>query len=193
MKKKTFFLLPQQKTKKKNFQWPGLEVKQSSLCQELGVFTTTTIKKGALIPILGHGLTEHDLDEIQLKKKQSTHIWIYTNNTLANGFPAIDGHPNCNTSGLNIAMMINEDFKKKPNCIFKSNFILVTKTLPPNTELTVFYGEDYCRQNYYSNNHNCESFKSYCYDCFQLPRLQERTDCLNFWMAKLCLFEFCGE
>ena len=42
-----------------------------------------------------------------------------------------------------LAMMINEPTRKKPNCIFKCDHVVVAQPIKEGEELTVYYGNAY--------------------------------------------------
>ena len=181
-KKQAFILVPT--FEKNKYHWPNLIIKKSPL-HGLGVFTTDVVEAGLLLPILGFPLSKTDVNNIMKKKGNGlSHVWIYQSNAYP--FYAVDGHPKYNQNNLHIAMMINEDPKHKPNCFFKMDFVVITKKLPPNTELTIDYGPHYNREEYEQTQ---SKRKEYIYPRFSYPSVQERVRFFREYQTKKKLEE----
>lgn len=127
---------PQYEAKSKNYTWDGLIVKQS--INGKGVFATKVLKKFTMIPIMGKVIDKET-------QAQNNHSHYWKMQCHGNHGTRIDGHPSVNNNNLNIAMMINEPNKGAPNCIFWKDMVVVIKTVKPDTELVVWYGELYPR------------------------------------------------
>ena len=91
---------------------------------------------GLMIPILGKRVAQTD---------GLTHGWLYYGSVKG----GVDGHPSfanykgAGSFGLSVAMMINEQTRKKPNCIFKCDHVIIAQPIKKGEELTVYYGKAY--------------------------------------------------
>ena len=136
------FLLQPTKVGECEYIWDGLETK-STVTAGLGVFATKPLLAGAMIPIIGKKMSESEVEK-RKQKHELVHAWI--KNTLTgpvNGDPSISPYKNVGNYGLSIAMMLNEPSRKKPNCIFKLDHVVVAQRVKAGEELTIFYGDDY--------------------------------------------------
>ncbi len=184
--KKAFLLEPI--LVKKKFSWPGLKLGKSSFCTGLGVFTTTEFVAGTMIPILGHGMSGDEIDSLDTNKNNHSHVWFFRDKIY--GFYAVDGNPQYKLVGeLNIALMINEDLKKKPNCFFKHDYVVVAKNLPPKTELTIFYGLNYNRDHYSEIVSLSRKITNYQFPEFEYPKKEERVKLLTKLLRMICKLE----
>jgi len=117
------------------YEWQELEVRAS---QEPGagdgVFARVNLPAGTVIPILGKIITGEKFAAMEADRT-ATHVWNYYQNDVI-----VDGNPALNKHGLNIAMMINEPLKKKPNCVFKLNSVVVARPIKKGEELILHHG-----------------------------------------------------
>ena len=121
--------------------WSELEVRKSGEPGGgNGVFARVALSAGTMIPILGIRIKPAKV-AILKKQNKATHISEYRG-------LIINGDPEINKTGLNIALLVNEPSKTKPNCVFKLGFLVVAQSIKPGGELTVFYGNDYGRVGY---------------------------------------------
>lgn len=99
-----------------------------------GVFSKVELQPGTVIPILGVQITEAVLDTM-MSQINATHVWRYNLRRQPKLF--VDGHPD--STGLNIAMMLNEPIKSAPNCIFDQDGLGCSCIrYPSGHELTVY-------------------------------------------------------
>lgn len=114
------------------YAWPGLVLQKSTEVNAgVGVFATTTLPIGTMIPILGQGVdpvTSHH-----------THQWNYYD--LSGPVQAVV--PSHSSMGLDIAMYINETTHRPYNCCFEFNYVVLVKTILTGEELFVWYGNNY--------------------------------------------------
>lgn len=133
------------------FYWPGLAVRASEQAKKAGkgVFATKELPAGTKIPILGRATTEEEFKDLEERHKD-THVFGINGKEYpyVNGDPKIEPFHGVGGNGLYIAMMINEPSRKKPNCIFKGNFVQIAQTLQAGQELTISYGAGYRRVGY---------------------------------------------
>jgi hypothetical protein len=108
----------------------------------LGVFASSNLTPGTMVPILGMPLTESDIHALQRQSKL-THAWTATNLACIDGHPKHYPHGNVGCFGLAIVMMICEPNKKAPNCIFKKDYLVISSRIKAKQELLVFYGARY--------------------------------------------------
>lgn len=119
------------------YTWDGLEVKQSKeKGAGDGVFATRNLKVGTMIPILGKSI---DVSRIH----EYTHGWTYRTKKAVDGHPSLNPYKKVGNKGLSIAMMVNESTKRKFNCKFKLDHIVVALPIKKGSELTVDYGYGY--------------------------------------------------
>ncbi len=163
--------------------WPGLEVRPSSIGNGLGVFATKDLAIGLVVPILGVPVNEHEYDEMLLGLRSMSHFWKATRAD----FIGFDGNPDLNTSGLNIAMMVNEDCHRKPNCIFSCDHLVTMLKIKQGDELSVYYGSDYVRNGYKLNGNinKCLNYSSK----LKLPSAKIRRENARYWIQTLWQFE----
>jgi hypothetical protein len=116
--------------------WNDLEIKQSEEAGAGdGVFAARLLPVGTMIPILGK--------KVDLDLHNFTHGWVYRNKQAVDGNPSIKPYKGVGNNGLSIAMMINEPTKRKINCIFKLDHVVVAKPIKQGNELTIDYGREY--------------------------------------------------
>ena len=109
------------------YEWPGLKVQPSLEKGGAGdgVFATTRLRAGTVIPVLGKRTTI----------KRGSHLF-----NGRNGFPRLFPYSDTGCFGLAIAMKVNEPATRKPNCMLKSIGLVVVQDIPLGRELLVHYG-----------------------------------------------------
>lgn len=127
------------------FSWYMLEIKKSNEPRAgNGVFATEHLKPGLMFPILG---TPVSWEEAHTREENLdfTHGWFFDKilEQPIDGDPKIKPYKKIGTFGLAVTMMINEPLYKKPNCIFKLDYVLVAKPIKKGEELTIYYEKDY--------------------------------------------------
>lgn len=174
---KGYILLP--KKESSGFVWPQLTVERSTIeGAGMGVFATEDLPTGAMIPIIGHKQAGEPDSKL-------THAWQYTGATTGSW---VDGDPrrmpynNIGNGGLSISMMINES--PEPNCVFRSNFVIVSRDLEKGEELFLYYGESYennrLRMQYQLDRpKNLNKLIETAYEV-TMPPCKERRDAISF-------------
>jgi len=139
-----FALLLQPQETKGQWIWPDLEVKQSRQSSDAGqgVFATRRLRAGTMITIVGVEKTEEQMLAL-IKADRFTHGYILSDGTILDG----QGEH----QGLTLWARINEPTRRKPNCIFKLDCVVVAQPIKAGEELTVYYGEDYTRDYPFKN------------------------------------------
>ncbi len=181
-------LQPQEKAKHV-YSWPGLDIRDSNIGSGNGVFATSDISVGTMIPMLGVPINEHEYDQIVLNVNRSaSHLWVFQQKYL--GFVGIDGKPTLNSTGLNIAMMVNEDCQHKPNCAFILDYLVVMEKVCMGQELSVYYGSNYNREDYTLNKRVNKCFYYQAKQRLVFPSVTIRKDNISHWLEVLCGCEY---
>jgi hypothetical protein len=123
------------------YTWKELEVKESKEKNAgQGVFAKESLRVGTMIPIIGKQVSS---------EVRGTHTWVRHGKKKAiDGNPEIKPYDGIGNFGLSIAMMINESTKKKPNCKFRYDYVVVCSPIKKGQELILYYGNDYNRVGY---------------------------------------------
>ncbi len=170
------------------YSWAGLDVRKSQIGSGNGVFATSDLSVGTMIPILGVPINEHEYDQMVLNSNRSaSHFWLFQQKHL--GFVGVDGKPTLNSTGLNIAMMINEDCQHKPNCAFIMDYVVVLEKVFIGQELSVYYGENYYREDYTLNKRADKCFYYSAKQRLLFPIVTIRRDNICYWLKVLCEHE----
>ena len=157
--------------------WGALEIKTSKeKGAGDGVFAKVPLRVGTMIPILGKRVSlDHD----------TTHGWKYYSKEAVDGHPSIDPYKGVGNFGLSIAMMINESAKRKFNCKFKKDHIVVASHIKAGGELLVYYGKAYeatRKIQGYSVASNKYKDASYpVYEELKYPSATERNGNIKHW------------
>lgn len=125
------------------FEWPQLELKTVGSLR--GLYARASLPVGTCIPIFGLRLSEaqfeqyHDGDVmpyvryIVRKRSSKYHVLLLDS---SNQFYL----------GRSIIGAINEpQDRKKPNCVWKGDFVVVAQRIQPGDQLTISYGPAYVR------------------------------------------------
>ena len=138
-KLKPKILLPR-KINNCRYVWDELEVRKSlEKGAGYGVFSTKNLPVGTMIPIIGTHAR---------KKETGTHLYARRDGVKINGDPNIKPYKKVGTFGLSISMMLNESVKKKFNCKFRFDYIVVVAPIKKGAELLLYYGDTYSRVGY---------------------------------------------
>jgi hypothetical protein len=125
------------------YTWEELEIRPTE--HGLGVFATIDLPPGSVIPIIAYPIKRITT------KRGTQHVWIRKGGQILDGHPSIAPYKGIGFKGLAISMMINEPSHKKPNCIFMDDCVLCVKKIKKNDELSVYYGDEYPREDYKYN------------------------------------------
>ena len=127
------------------YKWPGLTVRASTMAGgHAGVFATSNLKPGTMIPIIGRRLSPKTLRQVIANKLHLTHAYVYHDKKVGvDGTDADKKSTGINNFGLSIAMMTNEPSRTKPNCLFKLDYLVVAQPIKAGEELFVWYGDEY--------------------------------------------------
>ncbi len=113
--------------------WPQLEVKPSrEPGAGLGLFARVPLRSGTMIPYRGHPTAEGG-------------AYVFGGE---DGSPLIAPYRGVGSRGWSVAAMANEPLRKKPRCILFRQCLVVAQPVRAGEELTVYYGNDYCRTGY---------------------------------------------
>ncbi len=110
-----------------------------------GVFATTPIPVQTFIPVVGEYIQNPQRSEEYLIPRKS-------NNWFVEGEPTSTNFEEGGVAfwGASIAHIINEpEETARPNCLMRWNGIVVQQAIRPGEELTVFYGQEYDREQYH--------------------------------------------
>ena len=149
MPHKPILLKPEER--KGTFRWPGLTIRKSEQNDGhagQGVFATHRLKPGLMIPILGLEISDKRMNQLIVQD-------CFTHGTVLYDGTCIDARESF--GGLTIWARINEPSRRKPNCVFKLDSVVVAKPIKAGEELTLYYGNEYQRpyklRNQYLHGH----------------------------------------
>jgi len=120
--------------------YDGLEVVQESPAAGLGVRAMKDISARTLIPCIGVPMDPEEY--FSRPPEQMSHVYPPFN--VLGQTLHVDGTL-YDLGGLNIASKVNEPIKSKPNCIFKSGFLITARRIKRGEFLSVYYGDGYRR------------------------------------------------
>lgn len=148
------FLFPKWDSKKKRYDWPGLQVKDNTP-KGKGLFARSYLREGTVIPFLGHRLLAREVDLRYNKQsgRGKDMDLTYLVEESANFY--IDAQPRLDKKNLFIASYVNEPARKSTaNCrlmrIRKAPGVALMVTYPISVgqELTWYYGDAFIRKGY---------------------------------------------